>query len=144
MAIPFIRSPHNYDREEARKECTIVCPEKGRTQQHQKKDADINQIVKRFGLTGQLPTDVRIPRYGDFTSVGTYQEALNAVKAAQASFMQMPPEIRAKFQNNPELFVQFCSDPANLEEMRKMGLAVPKEEPAPAPAPPQDPPPATP
>lgn len=97
-----------------------------KTQQHQKDDADINVIVKRFGLTGQLPQNVRAPMYGDFEGVTDYQSAMHAVMAAQASFMEFPADVRMRFANDPARFVDFCSDPANLEEMRTLGLAVPK------------------
>lgn len=88
-------------------------------------ETDINEIVRRFGLTGQLPVDIAAPQFGDFTEVVDYQSALNAVIAADAAFMAMPADTRKRFGNDPQLFVEFCSDAANADEMRKMGLLVP-------------------
>lgn len=105
------------------------------TQQQFAEDADINTIVRRFGITGQLPQGVRLPTYGDFTGVNDYRSALEALEAAKASFMAMPADVRAEFDNDPALFVEFCSDPANLPALRELGLAVPEKASPAAPAP---------
>lgn len=135
-----LRAFNNYDVDQASLDSGLECLDPSRAQQHQKEESDINTIVRRFGLTGELPTNVRAPQYGDFTAVGTYQEALNAVKAADAAFMQFPWDIRARFNNDPETFVAFCSDEKNRAEMVKLGLIV-ETEPA---TPPAAVPPATP
>lgn len=88
-------------------------------------EVDINTIVKRFGLGGVLPDNVRVPTYDDFTEVMDFQSAQNALVAARESFMAMPWDVRSRFNNDPAAFVDFCSDENNLDEMRKMGLAVP-------------------
>lgn len=123
----FLRAQFNYDQDAASDEAGLLCEDKSLAQQHQKDEADINTIVRRFGLTGELPSGIRMPTYGDFTVVTDYQTALNAVKAAEASFMAMPAHIRMKFDNSPEKFVDFCSNPANLEAAIELGLAVKKE-----------------
>src|SRR5580765_5072286 len=64
--------------------------EKSLTQQHFKDECDINEIVRRFGLTGKLPENVKAPQYGDFTGLSDYQTALNAVIAADEAFMELP------------------------------------------------------
>lgn len=124
---PFMRTEYNYDREKASNDSALRCPEKSLAVQDAAEEADINTIVRRFGITGQLPNDVRPPQYGDFTGVSDYQEALNAVLEADRAFMTMPADVRARFQNDPALFVDFCSNPDNLVEMRKLGLAVPEK-----------------
>lgn len=129
MEMPFIRSPYNYDRDKVSDETGLLCEDESKTQQHQKEEADINTIIRRFGLSGELPTNVRVPQYGDFQDIGTYQEALNAVMKANETFMRYPAHIRNRFNNNPAEFVDFCSDPNNAEELVKLGLAV-KIEPA--------------
>lgn len=124
VELPFVRSAYNYDREAASDECAIRCTDPSLAQQHQKEEADINTIVKRFGLTGQLPQNVRVPLEDDFFDAMTFHEAQNALVAAQESFMKMPAAVRARFDNDPGAFVEFCSDRDNLDEMRSMGLAV--------------------
>ena len=39
---------------------------------------------------------------------------MNAVRGAEESFMAMPAEVRSRFGNDPQAFVEFCSDEANL------------------------------
>lgn len=142
----MLRSGFNYNTDEASLESGLLCEDESKTQQHQKEEADINTIVKRFGLTGQLPENVRMPQYGDYTGVTDYQTALNAVMEAQDAFMQMPAHVRQRFDHDPAKFVEFCSDPKNLEEAKKLGLTKPeapavktgetvKEQATPAPAP---------
>lgn len=115
-----------YDREVASLESGIDFDgQVSRTQQSQAADTDINVIVKRFKVTGLLPQGVRAPSYGDFENLGDFRSALDAIMAAEKSFAAMPAEIRHEFQNDPGRFVAFCSDPANVDRMRELGLAVP-------------------
>ncbi|WNK13397.1 MAG: internal scaffolding protein [Microvirus sp.] len=123
----FLRTPYNYDRNKASDDSGLACRGPGRTQQSFKEECDINTIVRRFGITGQLPTGVRMPSYGDFTGVGDFQEAMNAIVSAQESFAAMPASVRKRFGNDPAAFVDFCSDEANRAEAEKLGL-VPAQE----------------
>lgn len=119
-----------YDDHSLESELTgLDCQDPSLAIQSAKEESDINTIVRRFGLTGQLPNDVRVPSFGDFTEVVDFHTAMNAVAMANESFMAMPAEVRSRFGNDPQAFVAFCSDEGNLEEMRKLGLAVPKAEP---------------
>lgn len=106
----------------------VDCKDPSLAVQSQAEDADINVIVKRFGITGQVPQGVRPPTFEDFgDSVFDFQTAQNALVEAQRSFMAMPADVRKRFDNDPQQFVAFCSDEANLPEMRKLGLAVPEK-----------------
>lgn len=119
----FLRTAHNYDRDAASDEAGLSCPpEEGVTQQQFAEECDINTIVRRFGLTGELPGDFKAPQYGDFTDVGDYQTALNSVLRAQEEFMSLPGEIRARFQNDPQQLLLFVHDEKNREEAQKLGL----------------------
>lgn len=127
----FVRKPFNYDMNAA--SLASGTPGGGaiRTQQHQKDETDINLIVKRFGITGMLPQNVRVPLSSDFVDILDFQSAQNALVQAKRSFSAMSADVRTRFGNDPAKFVAFCSDSRNIDEMRKMGLAVPakiKEE----------------
>lgn len=106
-----------------------------RTVQSSKEEADINTLVKRFGLTGQLPQNVRVPLSGDFTDAMDFRTAMDAILAAEKSFDAMPADVRKRFNNDPGDFVDFTTAVdssgklVNLDEMRKMGLAVPPAPP---------------
>lgn len=123
----LVRSAFGYDGDIVSEETGLSCADPSLAQQHQADEADINTIVKRFGITGVLPQNVRAPQFIDFDEVFDYQSALEAIAAADRSFMSMPAEVRARFNNDPQAFVAFCSDPGNLDEMRKLGLALPVE-----------------
>lgn len=127
----IVRAYRNYDVDFESDATGLECRDESRAVQSQRDEADINTIVRNFGITGALPQGVRVPTYGDFDTVDDYRSAIEAVRAAEASFMAMPAEVRSRFQNDPQQFVEFCSDPGNLEEMRKLGLAVPPPPPPP-------------
>lgn len=134
----FLRTPYNYDTNEASDASALSCSEPSLAQQSGKEEADINTIVRKFGLTGQLPDNVRMPTYGDFSDVVDYHTAMNAVVTAQRSFDALPADIRTRFNNDPGAFVDFCSDDKNRDEAIKLGLITPAgsfSEPAPNPAP---------
>jgi phage internal scaffolding protein len=124
---PFTnRAPGNYDPNTASDESALKCEDKTKTKQSFKEECDINTIVKRFGLTGELPTDIKAPQYGDFTGLHDYHEALNAIAEANEAFDAMPADVRFRFANNPGNFVDFCSDENNRAEAEKLGLTLPK------------------
>lgn len=129
---PFVRSPYNYDVNKASDESGLLCEDESLTVQAEAEDADINTIVKRFGLTGMMPQNVRMPMSGDFAEATDYHTSLNRLIAADQAFMEFPAHIRARFDHDPAKMIEFCENPANLEEARKLGLAVPAPVAAPA------------
>lgn len=129
MKPPFVRSPYNYDMEKAGTETGIKCEDKSLAQQQFAAEADINTIVKRFNLTGQLPENIRMPQYGDYSGVYDFHTAMNAVALANEAFDAMPANVRARFNNDPAQFVDFCLDDKNLEEATKLGLVHPDKLP---------------
>jgi len=119
---PFIRNPYNYDTIAASNESGLRCEDATRTQQHFKDETDINNILRQFNITGQLPTKAISPRYGDFTGIGDYHTALNQVIAAESEFMTLPAQLRARFDNDPQTLIEFLNNPENLDEAQKLGL----------------------
>lgn len=126
----FVRSAYNYDMDAASDESGLLCKDVSLAVQSERDEVDINTIVKRFGLTGKLPDDVRSPQYGDFTSVLDYQGALNAVMEADREFMRLPADLRARFHNDPQALLSFVGNDENREEAQKLGLLKPIEAPA--------------
>jgi len=119
---PFIRNPFNYDTNAASDESGLRCEDASRTQQHFKDETDINNILRQFNITGQLPTKAMSPRYGDFTGIGDYHSALNQVIAAETEFMTLPAQLRARFDNDPQELIEFLNNPENKDEAMKLGL----------------------
>jgi len=117
-----VRNPYNYDVDKASRDSSLICNSPSRAQQQFKSECDINVILDRFNVTGQLPVSSIQPTFGDFSGVFDYQSAANAVIAANAAFESLPSKIRKRFENNPQLFVEFCSDESNRDEMIALGL----------------------
>jgi phage internal scaffolding protein len=93
------------------------------TQQHFKEECDIINIIKRHDKNGIIEHVQRgQARYGDFSQVHDYREALDLVRDAQDEFMKIPSDIRKQFDNDPGKFFQFVSNPDNKEELKKMGF----------------------
>lgn len=136
-----LRTPFNYDRAAMRARTVITDFGDSLTVQSEADEADINVLVRRFGLTGQIPVDVRTPLPSDFTEALDYKDALDALRAADQSFSELSSDVRERFSNDPAKFYDFVTAEqdgklVNLEEMRKFGLAVPAEPVAvPAPVP---------
>ncbi|WNK14480.1 MAG: internal scaffolding protein [Microvirus sp.] len=121
--LPFVRNAYNYDRDAASNEAGLdFTNEETLTQQQFAEECDINTIVRRFGLTGEMPTDLRMPVSGDFTGISDFQTAMNVVTSAQEEFMRMPAELRYRFNNDPARILQFLNDATNKDEAIKLGL----------------------
>lgn len=119
----FIRSPYNYDSNEASSRAGSVNTEETRTQQHFKEQCDINRIVKTYAKTGLVPGNPRIPLQEDFHGIIDFHTAMNAVRQGEEAFMELPAELRSRFHNDPQEYVEFCLDEKNFDELVEMGLA---------------------
>jgi len=120
--LPFVRNPYNYDMALVSQETGLECKDPSLAQQHMKDECDINVLVERFGVTGQLPVKAIEPSYGDFSGVSDYHTALNKIKAAEAEFMSLPAKLRAKFDHDPNALLNFLENEANRDEAIELGL----------------------
>lgn len=100
----------------------LECLDPSLAQQSFKDDADINVMLERFKVTGVMPQGVVMPTYGDFTGVSDYRTAVAAINKAQNAFMDMPANVRARFDNDPQKFLEFFADGKNREEAERLGL----------------------
>lgn len=115
--IPFHRA---YGPRKAKK---IYEPGESLTKQSFKDDCDLNVIMARYTKTGVLPTNLREDGiYGDFSEVGDYQRAQEIYLRANDQFQALPGKVRARFNNDPAEFLDFCSRSENKEEMVYLGL----------------------
>lgn len=97
------------------------------TRQSFAKDADINNIMSKYAVTGVLvdPANVdseRRPMFGDFSDLIDYPVLVSRINEAQAQFMTLPSEVRARFDNDVENLLVFLQDPKNVEEAVKMKI----------------------
>lgn len=122
----FFRTGFNYDRDMASVETGVSCPEsESVVQQSFAEEVDINTIVRRFGLTGEVPQNVRMPIDADFVAVTDFHSAMNAVRAAEEEFGRLPASVRERFGHDPGKLIAFMEDAGNREEAVKLGLVVP-------------------
>lgn len=104
-------------------------PGKSLTQKHFAAATDINNIVKQYAKTRQLPVTGEAPIYGDISRLPSYHDSLNFVFDVQRAFASLPARLRGRFQNDPGQLVRFVDNPANREECQRLGL-LPMDPPA--------------
>lgn len=94
------------------------------TKQSMVDETNANVIMERWINRGQFPRGAAgSPMYGDFSSGLDYREALDRVMQAEAEFRALPSRVRTACQNDPARFLELCSDPERLGELRELGLA---------------------
>lgn len=120
------------EQQPTRRRVQIDLSEGGRTHQSFKDECDINRIMARHRKTGIVRQTLARPQYGDFSNLPDYQEAMNTVVQADAMFAELNSEVRNKFENDPQKFLDFCDNPDNLDEAIRLGIAA---KPAPEPVP---------
>lgn len=126
------RSAYDAERDELEGQLAgTVNHEPSLTQQSFKDDADINVLVRRFGLDHvAIPPYADDARYyGDFTNVPDLRTALDLVRDAENRFMDLDAKLRAKFDNNPAKLWHWINDPDNGPEAVRLGLLRAPENP---------------
>jgi len=101
-------------------------PAKDVTKQSFSAECNINTIMAKYARTGLIEhVSKRQGNYGDFSNVQNYHDSINQVNAAHDMFYELPSALRKRFSNDPGSFIDFVSDPNNIEEMRSLGLLEP-------------------
>ncbi|WNK13050.1 MAG: internal scaffolding protein [Microvirus sp.] len=115
--------------------CITYCDDDSLTQQHFTESADLNTIVKRFGLDqGALPPVPLDPAYyGDVSDVPDLRTVLDIAHDARERFAALPPKLRARFANRADNLWDFVNDPENADEAIRLGLLKREETPQPPP-----------
>lgn len=101
-----------------------------RTTQENKDECDINQIMARW-QRNQPPTHIKTssPQYGDFSSVGEYQDAILRVQAVSAHFATLPARVRDACGNDPARYLEVVGDPNQAELVESWNLTTKPPEP---------------
>lgn len=96
------------------------------TKQSFKDECDINTLMAKYEKTGVLDhVNRRLPEYGDFAGVVSYQDSLNIVLDAREAFASLPARIRDRFGNDPAQYLSFIDKPENKEEAIRLGMIMP-------------------
>ncbi|UOF81663.1 scaffold protein [Microviridae sp.] len=98
------------------------------TKQSFKEEVDVNKIIEKAARGQVVPGQLRDPIYEDFSSMPSYQEALNLVLRAEEQFAGLDAKLRSRFGNDPSQFLAFMEDPKNVEEHISLGLATRRKE----------------
>lgn len=95
------------------------------TEQHHKKECDINNIIKKYDRTGLISHVSKMEaKYGNMTGLD-FKNAHDMVINAKEEFNKLPSEIRKRFRNSPEEFLRFFEDENNRQEGIELGLINP-------------------
>lgn len=98
-------------------------PKDNRTKQEFVAQSNINNIINKYAKNGINPFVLtKDSKFGDFTKVPSHQEALELVIRAEDHFMQLPAELRSRFNNDPGELLDFLGDKANRKEAISLGL----------------------
>lgn len=135
----FFKTPYNHNTDEVAKQTATYNREDSKTQQNHADEADINVIMKRFGVTAvtnacrQMP-----PSFIDVPDNLDMQTAWDLVNNGIEAFEAQPAEIRAAFRNDPALYVaavDHARKAGDRKTLEALGLALPEP-----PKPTEDPP----
>lgn len=110
----------------------LKCEDPSLCQQSMAPETDVNVLISRWKKQGIFEDkiqeiaqngggvygDFSAPRFKDLTA------AHQVVTEAREKFLQMPPELREKFENDPAKLVSYLNDPKNLAQSYELGLRV--------------------
>lgn len=100
--------------------CTLA---EGKTRQSDADEADINKVLHR-AMAGAVP----LPRpledlvYADVSVITDFKEAKDRVTRAEQAFMQLDAKVRARYDNDPALFLDGFSTPEGLAQLEELGV----------------------
>ena len=105
----------------------ITFTEESRTLQSEYESTTIDWYLKRYSATGVDPFANRImdARFGDFSNYESFLTAQTKLAQVRQGFDNLPAEVRAKFNNNINAFMEFVTNPANESELVSLGLVKP-------------------
>lgn len=123
----IVLNPFTIDPDEHAQKHSIIFEDESLTRQSEVEQSDINNIVKQFGLTKQLPYGNAVPFYDDISNIPTdYHTAQQVIETLDSSFMELPAEMRYEFKNDPQNLLMFLNDDSNRQKAIQLGL-IPQE-----------------
>lgn len=115
MPIPANKGLRGYSYKAVSEDAQIFTGTDTLVQQSPAEDADINNIVRRFGITRQMPFGATGGLYGDFTDIADYAAIQSRMERVDRAFETLPAEVRERFGNDPGNLVKF-SQSASYED----------------------------
>ena len=113
-----------YDEDYDPEEYSTHNDEPSLTKQAMQDDCDINNIVARYERDGVLTHVTNMEAEYGFCDGMTFTEAMITVTKAQSMFMELPSELRERFENDPAKFLDYVDniDAQNAQEAFELGL----------------------
>lgn len=96
-------------------------------------EVDVNTIVKRFGIDRVAAIEA-MGVYVDFSGILDFEDAVARVEGARARFMELPAEVRSRFDNDPGRLIAAVNELSEAEFARVMDPPVAAAPAKPAPA----------
>lgn len=128
MSKPTVLNPFTLDLDSHSFSHGSVNKEPSLTVQADVEQSDINNIVRQFGITHELPYGLAVPVYDDFSDApNDYHQAMNFIREANSTFMEFPAELRSRFDNDAGSFLDFVNNPTNYDEAISLGLVPSKD-----------------
>lgn len=111
--------------------------EPSRTQQSQKAEADINNILAKHQVNPLLAGGIgtRTATWGQTFPKMSFHEMSNKILEAQRQFDELPSIIRTEFDNDPGKLLDFIGDEKNRKRAQELGLIETPEAPDDKPVP---------
>ncbi len=92
----------------------------GKTKQSQADECDINKLLVRAARSGSLShLDKYQARYGDFSDFDFTEHAIKMAEG-QTIFENLPAEVKREFDQSPDKFFEFVTNPENAENLPKL------------------------
>lgn len=116
---------HQYDQnrdEEEGQLAGLECKDPSLTVQSFAKDADLNVIAKRFGITDPAQLGSPDPaHFRDTTNDPELRDILELKRQVHDSYLSLSPKLRKRFRSPAEI-LEFLEDPDNAQEAVRLGL----------------------
>lgn len=108
----------------------IEFTEESRTLQSEYESTTIDWYLKRYSATGIDPFANRLAdaRFGDFSNYESFLTAQTRLARVREGFDALPAEVRARFGNSINQFMEFVTNPNNADELKSMGLVTVADE----------------
>lgn len=92
------------------------------TEQGHQKECDVNNIIKKYDTTGIISHVNNIQAiYADVSEI-EFRSSLAKMEEIKGKFMQLPSELRKRFDHEPEKLLGFLDNPNNRNEAVELGL----------------------
>lgn len=97
--------------------------EESLTDQSGREDADINCLIRKFGINSVKATPEQMEALSSISmDAMDYRESLDRIREAQEAFNDLPAEVRKEFDNDPAKYLEAFGDEKKKDLLKRLGL----------------------